>query len=308
MKSYSVKSIRKEFKEKGIFYTQQELALYMKKLLPDNVDCIYDPTCGNGGLLSVFDDSVEKYGQDINEEQLEQAKERLINFHGAAGDTLKNPAFRDKKFDYIIANPPFSIKWEPFEDERFCASVLPPPSKADYAFILHILHYLSDKGKAVVLNFPGVCYRGQREGKIRQWIIEQNYIEKVIHIAGGKFEDTAIATVIIVFNKKKKNTDILFVDDEKQKERLVPFEEVKNNDFNLSVSTYIIDDTPKEQINPIELEDLAYKGLLEKIKSELIFDKIVCEFEGIDFQEHLNGIYSLLDEFKVNNDTKNTDD
>lgn len=235
MKDYSVKAIRKQFKEKGIFYTQKELAEYIKSLLPKNVDKVYDPTCGNGGLLSVFGDDVEKYGQDINEEQLEEAKERLTNFHGVSGDTLKSPAFSEMKFDYIVGNPPFSVKWEPFEDERFIAPVLPPPSKADYAFNLHILHYLSEKGIAVVLNFPGILYRGNREGKIRRWIVEQNYVEKVIAIAGNKFEDTAIATCIIVYNKAKTNTDILFIDDETGKQRSVTFEEVKDNGFNLSV-------------------------------------------------------------------------
>ena len=145
MNEYNIKSIRQDFKQKGIFYTQRELAEYIKNLLPEKrPDRVYDPTCGNGGLLSVFDDSVEKYGQDINSEQVEEATRRLSNFHGVAGDTLKEPAFKDMKFDYIVANPPFSIKWEPFQDERFNAPVLPPPSRADYAFNLHILHYLSD--------------------------------------------------------------------------------------------------------------------------------------------------------------------
>ena len=125
MKDYNIKSIRQDFKQKGIFYTQKELAEYIKNLLPENVDRVYDPTCGNGGLLSVFDDNVEKYGQDINAQQVEEAANRLKNFHGVAGDTLKTPAFKDMKFDYIVANPPFSIKWEPFQDERFNAPVLP---------------------------------------------------------------------------------------------------------------------------------------------------------------------------------------
>ena len=142
MADYSIKSIRQDFKNKGIFYTPEKLSKFMRNLLPAEVDEIYDPTCGAGNLLSVFGDEVKKYGQDINSEQVEFAKTRLKNFEGIAGDTLKSPAFKDKKFNYIIANYPFSIKWEPFVDERFeKCPVLPPPSKADYAFILHILHY-----------------------------------------------------------------------------------------------------------------------------------------------------------------------
>ena len=298
MNEYNIKSIRQDFKQKGIFYTQRELAEYIKNLLPKNVARVYDPTCGNGGLLSVFDDSVEKYGQDINSEQVEEATRRLSNFHGVAGDTLKEPAFKDMKFDYIVANPPFSIKWEPFQDERFNAPVLPPPSRADYAFNLHILHYLSDKGIAAVLNFPGILYRGNREGTIRQWLVEQNYIEKVVAIASNKFVDTAIATCVIVYNKAKTNTDILFIDDETGKQRSVSFEEVKENGFNLSVNTYIRTEAPKEEINPIELDTQARNSFLTKLRNELLFEKTVCEFEHLDFQTFLTDIQKVLDEFK----------
>ena len=266
MKSYSVKSIREEFKQKGIFYTQRELALYMKSLLPDNVNCIYDPTCGNGGLLSVFDDNVEKYGQDINAEQVAQASEQLKNFHGAVGDTLKNPAFTDIKFDYIVANPPFSIKWEPFEDERFSvAPVLPPQSKADYAFLLHILYCLSDKGIAVVLNFPGILYRGQREGKIRQWLIEKNVIEKVIHIAGNKFEDTKIATCILVLNKAKKDNNILFIDDETKREKIVTLSVMAEE--RLPTITETILTFEEEMVGSLTVEEQTqFINLLQKMK------------------------------------------
>ena len=298
MNEYNIKSIRQDFKQKGIFYTQRELAEYIKNLLPENVNRVYDPTCGNGGLLSVFDDSVEKYGQDINSEQVEEATRRLSNFHGVAGDTLKEPAFKDMKFDYIVANPPFSIKWEPFQDERFNAPVLPPPSRADYAFNLHILHYLSDKGIAAVLNFPGILYRGNREGTMRQWLVEQNYIEKVVAIAGNKFADTAIATCVIVYNKAKTNTNILFIDDETGKQRSVSFEEVKENGFNLSVSSYIQAEIIKEKINPLELDTQARNGFLTKLRNELIFEKTVCEFEGLNFQSFLTDIQKVLDEFK----------
>ena len=299
MKDYNIKSIRQDFKQKGIFYTQRELAEYIKNLLPANVNRVYDPTCGNGGLLSVFDDNVEKYGQDINAQQVEEAANRLKNFHGVAGDTLKTPAFKDMKFDYIVANPPFSIKWEPFQDVRFNAPVLPPPSKADYAFNLHILHYLSDKGIAAVLNFPGILYRGNREGIIRQWLVEQNYIEKVIAIAGNKFADTSIATCVIVYNKSKPNTDILFIDDETGRQRNVSFEEVKENGFNLSVNSYIQSEIKKEEIDPINLDKEAREAFLSRLRKELLFEKTVCEFESeLSFQNFLSDIQTIIDEFK----------
>lgn len=299
MNEYNIKSIRQDFKQKGIFYTQRELAEYIKNLLPANVNRVYDPTCGNGGLLSVFDDNVEKYGQDINAQQVEEAANRLKNFHGVAGDTLKTPAFKDMKFDYIVANPPFSIKWEPFQDERFNAPVLPPPSRADYAFNLHILHYLSDKGIAAVLNFPGILYRGNREGIIRQWLVKQNYIEKVIAIAGNKFADTSIETCVIVYNKSKQNTDILFIDDETGEQRSVSFEEVKENGFNLSVNSYIQSEIKKEEIDPINLDKEAREAFLSRLRKELLFEKTVCEFESeLSFQNFLSDIQTIIDEFK----------
>lgn len=211
MKDYNLKTIKQDFKSKGIFYTTKDLALYLKSFLPDDVKEIYDPTCGNGGLLSVFDDDVEKYGQDINEEQVQAARENLKNFHGVVGDTLAEPAFMDRKFKYIIANPPFSIKWEQQNDERFEGyPCLPPKSKADYAFIAHILHCLTDDGIAVVLNFPGILYRGQSEGKIRKYLVEKNFIDTVAMIDGGHFVDTKIATVMLILKKNRNTTDITF--------------------------------------------------------------------------------------------------
>ena len=112
MNGYNLKSIKKEFKAKGIFYTTNEVALLMKSFIDIEVNEVYDPTCGDGSLLSVFDDDVKKYGQEINNHQLEEAKNRLNNFCGYCGDTLKDPAFNYKKFECIVANPPFSIAWE----------------------------------------------------------------------------------------------------------------------------------------------------------------------------------------------------
>ena len=157
--AYNIKSIKKEFAEKGIFYTQPELANYVKSFLPADVKEVYDPTCGNGGLLSVFDDDVEKYGQEINAEQLADAEKYLSNFHGVCGDTLKNPAWIDRKFDYIVANPPFGIKWEPPKMDMFDSDprfegvpAMPSRGMADFAFMLHILYLLSETGVAVVLD------------------------------------------------------------------------------------------------------------------------------------------------------------
>jgi type I restriction enzyme M protein len=299
---YNIKSIKQEFKDKGIFYTPPELSLFIKSFLPENIDEIYDPTCGDGALLKVFDNDVKKYGQDIDELQVKKAENNLINFVGASGDTLKNPAFKDKKFKYIVANPPFSIKWEPIADERFNDyPTIPTASRADYAFIMHILHYLKDDGIAVVMNFPGVLYRGGREGILRKFIVDKNWIEKVVHVGGDKFVDTKISTCIIVFNKNKKDNSILFINDETKKERLVSLEEIQNNNYTLSVHTYIQEEKIKKNINPIQLEVSAQKGFLEKMKNELEFSKIVCKFENLDFNLFVNEIQDLLNKYKQGN-------
>lgn len=218
---YNIKSIREDFKKKGVFYTPKKLAILMKSYVDIDVDEVYDPTCGDGGLLSVFDDSVKKYGQEINEQQLSLAKNNLINFTGFCGDTLINPAFIDKKFKCIMANPPFSIAWNPpklgdiFNDERWRdIPVIPPKSKADYAFLIHVLHYLAEDGIAITLNFPGILYRGKSEHELRKYIINKNFIEKIIRIPAKTFIDTKIETTLIVLRKNKKNTDIEFIDKE----------------------------------------------------------------------------------------------
>lgn len=299
MENYSAKAIRKKFKQQGVFYTPPALAMYIRNLLPKKVDKVYDPTCGNGSLLSVFDDDTEKFGQELETEQLKCAEERLVNFQGIAGDTLKSPAFLGMKFDFIVANPPFSVKWEPVEDERFSAApVLPPASKADYAFILHIIHYLSDKGKAVIMEFPGILYRGQREGKIRQWLVENNLIETVIHIPGKKFDDTAIATCIIVINKAKTSTDILFKDEEILKERLVSFDEIKENDFTLSVSTYIQKEVIREEIDLWELETKARKDMVNLVKHNLELSRLISQIDGYEIKPFIADLRKAIDDFE----------
>ena len=234
MKQKSIKSIRQEFRKDGVFYTPPELAEKLKEYVDIKPKNVYDPTCGAGNLLRVFDDEVDKYGQEIDEEQLHGID--IPNFHGAVGDTLLHDAFSEMKFDCIVANPPFSVKWEPeklAEDLRFSiAPAMAPPSKADWAFMLHILYHLADSGVAVVLEFPGILYRGQREGKIRQWFIENNYIDKIVNVPGNTFEDTAIATCLIVLRKNRTTTDIIIENDGVS--RSVPLDEIAQNSYILS--------------------------------------------------------------------------
>jgi len=183
--AHNLKSIRQTFRENGVFYTDERLAHIMKGYVGREVAEVYDPTCGDGALLAVFGDEVRKYGQEREGDQLDVARARLVNFEGVCGDTLQEPAFVGRRFDCIMANPPFSAKWEQKStDERFTAApALAPPSKADYAFLLHVLHYLAPDGVAVVLNAPGILYRGNAEGKIRREAeVPERWLSRVTEI------------------------------------------------------------------------------------------------------------------------------
>lgn len=231
----SLKVARKQYQDQGVFYTSKALAEQLKSFLPDDISEIYDPTCGAGALLAVFPDGVKKYGQELDADVAAYAREHLTNAEIVVGDTLTEPAFKGHRFRAIIANPPYSVKWEPKRDVRFdAAPELAPKSKADMAFVMHILHYLSEDGKAAVLLPHGVLFRGAAEGKIRQWLIENNLIERLVCYGADHFEDTKINTVAIVFSKCKTTTDIIFEDTTNGKGRVVTQQEVADQGYDLS--------------------------------------------------------------------------
>lgn len=300
--SYNLKNIKEEFKSKGIFYTQPELAAYMKTLVDIDIKDVYDPTCGDGSLLSCFPDELPKYGQEINDHQLAVANQRLKNFTGICADTLKDPAFMDKRFSCIVANPPFSIAWEPptglFKDERFAeAPALPPKSKADYAFLLHIIHLLAHDGIAIVLNFPGILYRGNSEGTLRKWFVHKNWIEKVIQIPGKTFVDTTIATALLVMKKNKTTTNIEFIDNELKLSKVVSVDEIINNDYNLAVSSYVQKEAEKIIVDAADLQRKARAGMVRKLKKDIEMDKMICELEGWDFTSYLDDLKNVVNSY-----------
>lgn len=298
----SIKNIRKQFHDQGIFYTPPELAEKVKSLVDlTQPRDVYDPTCGAGGLLKVFPDSVPKFGQEKDPEGYELAKSSVVNGTFELGDTLVNPAFSDRKFHCIVGNPPFSVKWNPgavtADDERFSgAPCLPPPSKADYAFILHILHYLADDGIAVVLEFPGILYRGQREGKIRQWLVEQNVIDYIEEIPGNTFEDTSVATVMLVF-RKNRNTEAPIRMKTEHGEFEVGLDDIKNNGYQLTPSSFDPYEEPKEQIDPIALRDQARAEVKNYLINQIKFEIAVCELEKWDYKAFLEELINLIKEY-----------
>jgi type I restriction enzyme M protein len=240
-------------------------------------------------------------------------------FNMQLGNTLTDPRFGDDKpFDAIVSNPPYSVKWDGSDDptlindERFApAGVLAPKSKADFAFVLHVLSYLSGKGRAAIVCFPGIFYRGGAEKKIRQYLIDNNYVETVISLAPNLFFGTTIAVNILVLSKHKSDTTTQFIDasclfkketnnnvltdheDEKdpghiqqimamfdKKEDVeyvatsIDCDQIAQNDYNLSVSSYVVAKDTREKIDITKL-NAELKTTVSKI------DQLRTDIEGI---------------------------
>lgn len=301
----SLKRVREDFKKRGVYYTDKALAELLKSFVPADAEEVYDPTCGGGALLAVFGDDVAKYGQEIDHESAYKTADMLTNCEIAAGDTLTSPAWTwtEKRFRAIVANPPFSIPWEPGVaegDERFVdAPCLPPRSKADYAFILHCLYMLADDGVAAILEFPGVLYRGGREGKIRQWLVEQNVIDRVVYVPGGHFEDTKIATCVIVLRKGRSEEYVTMENMETGLMRNVSIEDIAENGYTLNVQTYVQEPKPeREPVDVTALESKARAGALQRIEAEINFSAAVAELEGWSIEPFLDDIVALANRYR----------
>ena len=238
-------------------------------------------------------------------------------FNIQLGNTLEEPHFaEDRPFDAIVSNPPYSVKWigndDPtlINDERFApAGVLAPKSKADFAFVLHALNYLSAKGRAAIVCFPGIFYRSGAEQKIRQYLVDNNYVESIISLAPNLFYGTTIAVTILVLAKNKKDTTTQFIDAsglfkketnnnallDSHIERIVavfdsktnvehfaksvPLEQVAANDYNLSVSSYVETRDTREVVNITKL-NAELKTTVAKIDQlRKNIDSIVAEIE-----------------------------
>lgn len=291
-------------KSGGEFFTPQTVSKLLARLVMEgkkNINKVYDPTCGSGSLLlqmkKQFDEHIIDegfFGQEINMTNFNLARMNMFlhnvnynNFSIKRGDTLINPLHKEEKpFDAIVSNPPYSIKWigdkDPtlINDERFApAGKLAPKSYADYAFIMHSLFYLSSKGRAAIVCFPGIFYRKGAEKTIRQYLIDNNFIDCVIQLPENLFFGTSIATCILVMAKNKTENKVLFIDASKEfkKEtnnnileeknintiveefknrvekdyfsRYVDRDEIVENDYNLSVSTYVEKEDTREKID-----------------------------------------------------------
>lgn len=317
-------------KKAGEFYTPQEVSTILAKIVTLNKTRIkkaYDPTCGSGSLLlriSKEADVSDFYGQELNQTTYNLARMNMIlhdvpfdDFEIKRGDSLEHPYFKDMQFDAIVANPPFSAKWSSdkkfMNDPRFSEyGKLAPKSKADYAFLQHMVYHLSEDGTMAIVLPHGVLFRGAAEEKIRTHLIKNlNYIDAIIGLPSNIFYGTSIPTIIMVLKKcRKHDDDILFIDASQEYEKIknqnklrpqdidkivktyanreeidkyshkATLEEIQENDYNLNIPRYV--DTFEEE-EPIDLDEVVQE--IHKIDKEMeeVDQKIIkyCEELGI---------------------------
>jgi len=322
-------------KSGGEFFTPQEVSELLAEITvvgKTEVNKVYDPACGSGSLLLKFAKVLGKenvrqgfYGQEVNITTHNLCRINMFlhdinyeKFNIAHGDTLIDPKhWDDEPFDAIVSNPPYSIKWDGdanpllINDPRFSpAGVLAPKSKADLAFTLHMLHWLSTSGTAAIVEFPGVLYRGGSEQKIRKYLIDNNYIDTVIQLPPDLFFGTTIATCIIVLKKSKKDNATLFIDasaefirggnknklsdnnrkkilnafiarkDDSYFAKLVSNGDIEANDYNIAISSYVTQENKQLATNIIELNQHIAKIVASQNTLRIAIDAIVEDLEG----------------------------
>ena len=322
-------------KSGGEFFTPQNVSKLIAQLAMHKqtaVNKIYDPAAGSGSLLlqakKHFDNHIIEdgfFGQEINHTTYNLARMNMFlhninydKFNIALGDTLLDPHFGDEKpFDAIVSNPPYSVNWKGSDDptlindERFApAGVLAPKSKADFAFVLHALSYLSSKGRAAIVCFPGIFYRGGAEQKIRKYLVDNNFVETVISLAPNLFFGTTIAVNILVLSKHKTDSKTQFIDASElfKKEtnnnvltdehiagimeifdnkadvdhfaKSVEYDDIVKNDYNLSVSSYVEAKDTREVIDITKLnkEIKTTVAKIDRLRADI--DAIVAGIEG----------------------------
>ncbi|MCO5118232.1 MAG: type I restriction-modification system subunit M [Burkholderiaceae bacterium] len=322
-------------KSGGEFFTPQEVSELLARIAVSGrteVNKVYDPACGSGSLLLKFakvlgPDKVRQgfYGQEINLTTYNLCRINMFlhdvnyeKFDIAHGDTLTDPAhWDDEPFEAIVSNPPYSIKWAGdsnpllINDPRFApAGVLAPKSKADLAFTMHILSWLATSGTAAIVEFPGVLYRGGAEQKIRQYLVDNNYVDTVIQLPPDLFFGTTIATCIIVLKKSKRDNSTLFIDasaefmrsgnknkltDANQQKvldaftarqdvahfaRLVENADIAANGYNIAVSSYVEQADTSETVDIRALNAKIAGIVARQAELRTQIDAIVANFEG----------------------------
>jgi type I restriction enzyme M protein len=246
-------------KKAGEFYTPQQVSNVLAQLVTvgkDRLKSVYDPTCGSGSLLLRVAKQVKEvsafYGQEMNPTTYNLCRMNMImhdvhykRFDIKNEDTLERPQHVDQRFEAIVANPPFSAKWSAsplfMSDDRFSNyGKLAPSSKADFAFVQHMVHQLADNGTMALVLPHGVLFRGGAEGHIRKYLIEdRNYLDAVIGLPANIFYGTSIPTCILVLKKERVNKDnILFIDSSQHFEKVKTQNYLREEDINKLIDTY----------------------------------------------------------------------
>lgn len=322
-------------KSGGEYFTPQEVSELLTRIAvcgKTDVNKVYDPACGSGSLLLKAAKILGRknvrqgfYGQEINITTYNLCRINMFlhdigydKFNVAHGDTLTDPQhWDDEPFEAIVSNPPYSIKWDGdanpllINDPRFSpAGILAPKSKADLAFIMHCLSWLATNGTAAIVCFPGIMYRGGAERKIRQYLIDNNYVDCVIQLPDNLFFGTTIATCIMVLRKAKSENATLFIDASKEFvkvtnsnkltqanidtivsafasreerqyfSRLVPNAEIADKDYTLSVSTYVEQEDKREKIDIVQLNEQIREIVAREEVLRAEIDKIIAEIEA----------------------------
>lgn len=304
-------------KKAGEFYTPQEVSKVLAKIVTtgkSKLKSVYDPTCGSGSLLLRVAKEVKEvsnfYGQEMNRTTYNLARMNMIlhgvhyrKFNIKQEDTLEHPQHNGKQFEAIVANPPFSAKWSAnplfTSDDRFSQyGKLAPPSKADYAFVQHMIHHLSENGIMAIVLPHGALFRGGAEQHIRKYLIEdRNYLDAVIGLPANIFYGTGIPTCILVFKKCREQPDnVLFVDAsqffekaknqsilresdikkitdtyrnrtiEEKYSKTVLLKEIAENDYNINISKYV-DTFEVEETVDINVISKKLKALNKEIET-----------------------------------------
>ena len=264
-------------KKAGEFYTPQQVSKVLAQLViqgKDKLKSVYDPTCGSGSLLLRVAKEVGEvssfYGQEMNPTTYNLCRMNMImhdvhykRFDIKNEDTLGKPQHEDMRFEAIVANPPFSANWNAnplfMSDDRFSAyGRLAPKSKADFAFVQHMIHQLADNGTMACVLPHGVLFRGAAEGHIRKYLIEErNYLDAVIGLPANIFYGTSIPTCIMVLKKERTHKDsILFIDASQHFEKVKTQNYLREEDINLIIDTYT---------NRITTDKYSYVATLQEV-------------------------------------------
>lgn len=319
----------------GEYFTEPSLARLLTLIGLNGrkqVNKVYDPAGGSGSLLlqaaKILGNDNVRIGYYCQEKNVTTYNLCRINlflhnigyekFDVAQGDTLTDPKhWDDEPFDLIVSNPPWSITWpsdsDPVlaNDERFkAAGVLAPKSKADLAFVMHSLSWLSSEGTAAIVCFPGVMYRGGREKTIREYLVKENFVDAVIQMPFNLFFGTNVSCCLLILRKAKENDKTAFIDassefvsvtnsnklseeniqtvyrwymDKKEVEhkvKLVSIDDIAKEDYNLSVSTYVEPEDTREKVDIVKLNAEIREIVKREEKLRASIDEIIAEIEG----------------------------